>query len=95
MSLILAIAAKFLPEPFVKLGAWALIVLAVSGAALGGYQLVKHWGAEELRAKIEKENQDAIRKGIEASRSFDTCIAAGGLWNFQRQRCSIPTLGPR
>lgn len=75
--------------------AWAVIALVVSGAAVTSYQLIKHWGADELRAKIEKENQDAIRKGIEASRSFDDCIDAGGVWDFRRLRCSVPTLGPR
>ncbi|WP_152536274.1 hypothetical protein [Mesorhizobium loti] len=50
---------------------WAVIALVASGAALGGYEIIKHWGADELRAKIEKENTDAIRKGIDASWNFD------------------------
>jgi high-affinity Fe2+/Pb2+ permease len=70
-------------------------ILIALGTAWGGYELIKHWGADELRAKIEQENQDAIHKGIEAARSFDDCIARGGLWDFQRQRCSVATLGPR
>lgn len=70
-------------------------VLAASGAAWGVYAYVKHIGAEEVRERIEKDNQDAIRKGIEASRSLDDCIAAGGVWDFRRQRCSRTTLGPR
>ncbi|WP_287106223.1 hypothetical protein [Mesorhizobium sp.] len=70
-------------------------VIAASGAAWAVYATIKHIGAEEVREKIEKDNQDAIRKGIEASRSLDGCIAAGGVWDFRRQRCSRATLGPR
>ncbi|TPL30163.1 hypothetical protein [Mesorhizobium sp. B2-4-7] len=68
---------------------------AVSGTLWGGYELIKHWGAQEVRDQIRQENQDAINKGIEASRSFDDCIAAGGVWDFRRQRCSRATLGRR
>ncbi|TIP07785.1 hypothetical protein [Mesorhizobium sp.] len=70
-------------------------VIVASGAAWGVYAYVKHQGAEELRERIEKDNQDAIHKGIEASRSLDDCVAAGGVWDFRRQRCSRATLGPR
>ncbi|TIN20579.1 MAG: hypothetical protein E5Y51_02280 [Mesorhizobium sp.] len=75
--------------------AWAAIALIVSGAGLGVYEIIKHKGADELRAKIEKENQHAISKGIGARMSFDDCIDAGGVYDFRRQRCSSPTLGPR
>ncbi|WP_287149508.1 hypothetical protein [Mesorhizobium sp.] len=70
-------------------------VIAASGAAWGLYATIKHKGAEEVRDQIQKDNQDAIRKGIEASRSLDECIDAGGVWDFRRQRCSRATLGPR
>lgn len=75
--------------------AWAAIAAVASGTALGGYQLIKHWGAQEVRDQIQKDNQDAINKGVEASRSLDECIGAGGVWDFRRQRCSRATLGPR
>lgn len=75
--------------------AWAVIALIAFAVIAGGYQLIKHKGAEEVRAQIEKDNQDAIRKGIEASRSLDDCIAAGGVWDFRRGRCSSPALGHR
>ncbi|MER8556155.1 hypothetical protein NKH37_29045 [Mesorhizobium sp. M1217] len=70
------------------------IVLA-SGAAWGVYAFIKHKGAEEVRAKIEKENRDAIEKGLGARMSFDDCLAAGGVYDFKRQRCSRPSLGHR
>lgn len=75
--------------------AWAVIALVAGGAIAGGYHLIKQRGADELRARIEKENQDAIRKGIEASRTFDDCLSRGGVWDFRRQRCSGPALGHR
>ncbi|RVD13390.1 MAG: hypothetical protein EOS73_26250 [Mesorhizobium sp.] len=84
-----------IPRPLAGIIAWVAIALAISGTVWGGYELVKHWGAQEVRDQIEKDNQDAIRKGIEASRSFDDCIAARGVWDFRRQRCSSATLGPR
>ncbi|TIT19906.1 MAG: hypothetical protein E5W81_05745 [Mesorhizobium sp.] len=70
-------------------------VVVASGAAWGVYATIKHKGAEEVRDQIQKDNQDAIRKGIEASRSLDDCIDAGGVWDFRRQRCSGTSLGPR
>jgi hypothetical protein len=63
------------------------IVIALCGV-WAGYELIKGKGAEEVRTQIERDNQDAMRKGIEASRNFDDCDAAGGLWDFRRQRCS-------
>ncbi|MER9130656.1 hypothetical protein [Mesorhizobium sp. M0768] len=83
------------PRPLAGILTWAVMLVAISGTALGGYELIKHWGAQEVRDQIEKDNQDAIRKGIETSRSLDDCIAAGGVWDFRRQRCSGASLGPR
>ncbi|MGT2467440.1 hypothetical protein ACVOMV_25025 [Mesorhizobium atlanticum] len=74
---------------------WAGIALLASGAVFTAYEVIKQRGVDELRTRIEKENQDAIRKGIEASRSLDDCLAAGGVWDFRRQRCSGPALGHR
>ncbi|TPL49246.1 hypothetical protein FJ937_17360 [Mesorhizobium sp. B2-4-4] len=83
------------PRPLAGVIAWAAIAVAVSGTAIGGYQLIKHWGAEEVRDQIEKENMDAVLKGIEASRNFDDCNRASGLWDFRRQRCSSPSRSDR
>lgn len=73
-----------------------LIAIAVAlGSTWGGYEYIKHRGADEVRDQIEKGNTDAILKAIEASRSFDDCIAAGGVWDFRRQRCAGATHGAR
>ncbi|CDX55855.1 conserved exported hypothetical protein [Mesorhizobium plurifarium] len=74
---------------------WTVIALLASGAVFSVYQAIKHKGANELRARIEKENQHAIEKGIDARMAFDDCIDAGGVFDFRRQRCASPTLGPR
>jgi hypothetical protein len=97
MSWLITLVAGFvgIPRPMAAVLAWAAVALAVSGAVFTGYEIIKHQGADEVRAKIEKENTDAIKKGIDARMSFDDCLSAGGVYDFRRQRCSSPTLGPR
>lgn len=75
--------------------AWAASAALISGAAFTVYELIKHRGAEKVRVRIEKENQDAIAKGIDARMSFDDCIDAGGVYDFQHQRCAGAPLGHR
>ncbi|MER8423286.1 hypothetical protein [Mesorhizobium sp. M1403] len=62
---------------------------------LGRLRTHQAQGADELRAKIEKENTDAIHKGVDARTSLDQCIDADGVYDFKRQRCNAATLGPR
>ncbi|MER8403546.1 hypothetical protein NKH16_02140 [Mesorhizobium sp. M1307] len=97
MSALIGIVAGLVgvPRPLAGILTWAVMLIAISGTVFGGYELIKHWGAQEVRDQIEKENQDAIRKGVEASRSLDDCVAAGGVWDFRRQRCSSTSLGAR
>ncbi|OBQ91430.1 hypothetical protein [Mesorhizobium sp. AA23] len=75
--------------------AWAAIAAIVSGAAFTAYEVIKHRGADEVRVRIEKENQDAIAKGIDARMSFDDCIDAGGVYDFRHQRCAGAAVGHR
>ncbi|RWJ01324.1 MAG: hypothetical protein E5X67_23260 [Mesorhizobium sp.] len=97
MSAVIGLVAGLFGVNRTLAGIIAIVVAVVvaSGAAWAVYAYVKHKGAEEVRDQIHKDNQDAIRKGIEASRSLDDCIDAGGVWDFRRQRCSRATLGPR
>ncbi|PBB89631.1 hypothetical protein CK215_26720 [Mesorhizobium sp. WSM3864] len=74
---------------------WAAIAALISGATFTVYEVIKHRGSDEVRAKIEKENQDAIAKGIDARMSFDDCIDAGGVYDFRHQRCAGAALGHR
>lgn len=83
------------PRPIAVIIAWAAMAVAISGAGLATYEIIKHRGAEELRANIEKGNSDAIKKGIDARMSLDQCIDAGGVYDFERQRCNAAALGPR
>jgi hypothetical protein len=83
------------PRPLAGIVAWAAIALVASGTVFTAYEVIKHKGAAELRAKIEKENADAIHKGIDARMSLDQCIDAGGVYDFGRQRCNAAALGPR
>lgn len=94
---IFALAARMLGiSPDVsKLVAILLGIAVALGSAWGGYELIKHRGAEEVRSQIQKENADAMVKGIEAGRSFDDCVAAGGVWDFRRQRCAGVAPGAR
>ncbi|WP_185975261.1 hypothetical protein [Mesorhizobium sp. WSM4310] len=97
MGAIITVVARLVgvPPPFAGIIAWAALALVASSTVLGGYKLIKHWGADEVRAKIEKENTDAIQKGVDARMSLDECLDAGGVYDFGRQRCNAATLGPR
>lgn len=97
MTIVIALIARLLGvSPATAQVIATIVAIAVAlGSAWGGYEYIKHRGAEEVRDQIEKGNTDAILKAIEASRSFDDCIAAGGVWDFRRQRCSSAALGPR
>lgn len=97
MTWIITLVAGFVgvPRPLAGIIAWAVLAVAASGALWGGYELIKHWGAEELRAKIERENSNAIHKGVDARMSLDECLDAGGVYDFGRQRCDAATTGPR
>ena len=75
--------------------AWGFIILAAGGLAYGGYELIKHVGVVEERARTEKDNLDAVNKALEAAANFDDCLAAGGLWDFRRQKCGRAEAGPR
>ncbi|MER8511666.1 hypothetical protein NKH47_01750 [Mesorhizobium sp. M1060] len=95
MTWLVTLIAGVVPRPLAGVVAWAVLAFAVGGAALGVYEFIKHQGADELRAKMEKDNTDAIHKGIDARMSLDECLDAGGVYDFGRQRCTGATLGPR
>lgn len=94
---IFAVAARLLGiSPDAAKAIATLIAIAVAlGSAWGGYAYIKHLGRQEVRAQIQKENADAMVKGIDAGRSFDDCASAGGVYDFRRQRCASPSNGAR
>lgn len=75
--------------------AWGAVILVAGGLALSGYELIKHVGVVEERARTEKDNLDAVNKALEAASNFDDCLAAGGLWDFRRQKCGRAETGSR
>lgn len=97
VAAMLAAAARLIgiSPDIAKVIAVLFAIALVLGSAWGGYAYIKHSGALAERARVEKENTDAIIKGTGAGRSFDDCLAAGGLWDFRRQRCVGASGGDR
>lgn len=94
---IFALVARLLgiSPDVVKLIAILIGIAVALGSAWGAYAYVKHLGRQEVRDQIQKENIDAIKHGFDARLSFDDCLAAGGVYDFRRQRCAGATPGAR
>jgi hypothetical protein len=89
--IIAAIARMFGVSPAIAQVIAIMIAIAVAlGGVWGGYELIKHQGVVEERARIDKDNQDAVNKALEAAANFDDCLAASGVWDFRRQKCLRP-----
>lgn len=56
-------------------------------AGLAGLYKVYSWGYEAHSIKVERDNNGAVRKGIEGARSVRACADAGGLWDSAVGRC--------
>ncbi|NRP19456.1 hypothetical protein LPJGGPFB_02712 [Ensifer adhaerens] len=56
------------------------------------------WAVHEIRADgarsviqaIERQNDDAANRAQEKRLDYDTCIVAGGLWDFGAEKCRGP-----
>lgn len=76
---------------------WALIPswLKYSLAALvaaflllaGGYVAGRLSGTASTETKIERQNNEATGKALDAAHSYDECIDAGGMWTFRTGKC--------
>ncbi|WP_266076641.1 hypothetical protein [Brucella intermedia] len=76
---------------------WALIpnwlkysLAALAAAALiagGSYVAGKLSGTASTETKIERKNNEATGKALDAARSYDECIDAGGVWTFRTGKC--------
>jgi len=76
---------------------WALIptwlkysLAALAAAALiagGSYVAGRLSGAASTETKIERQNNEATGKALDAARSYDECIDAGGVWTFRTGKC--------
>jgi hypothetical protein len=90
-ALIAAVARLIGVSPAVaQVIAIMIAIAAALGGVWGGYELIKHQGVVEERARTDKDNQDATDKAFNAARSFDDCVAASGVWDFRRQKCLRP-----
>ncbi len=76
---------------------WALIpnwlkyslaaVLAAFLLLAGGYVTGRLSGRASTETKIERQNNEATGKALDAARSYDECIDAGGMWTFRTGKC--------
>ncbi|URQ76158.1 MAG: hypothetical protein NBV76_05205 [Candidatus Ochrobactrum gambitense] len=76
---------------------WALIpnwlkyslaaVLAAFLLLVGGYAAGKLSGKASIETKIERQNNEATVKALDAAHSYDECIDAGGVWTFRTGKC--------
>lgn len=76
---------------------WALIptwlkywLAGLAAAALiAGVSFVagKLSGRTSIETKIERQNNEATGKALDAAHSYDQCIDAGGVWTFRTGKC--------
>lgn len=52
-----------------------------------GYVAGKRDGRASIEAKIERQNNEATGKALDAAHSYDECIDAGGVWTFRTGKC--------
>ncbi len=70
---------------------WLKYSLAALVAALllltAGYLAGKRDGKASTETKIERQNNEATGKALDAAHSYDECIDAGGVWTFSAGKC--------
>jgi hypothetical protein len=47
-------------------------------------------GARSITRAIERQNNDAQSRAQDERRDYDSCLDAGGLWNFAAGQCFGP-----
>lgn len=72
---------KVVSDPRVLLAIFALC----AGVVFAGY--FTHRGELKERARIERQNEDAIRRAQEGSANARTCASTGGLWDIATGKC--------
>lgn len=67
---------------------YSLAALVVAFLLLaGGYATGKLSGKARTETKIERQNNEATGKALDAARSYDECLDAGGMWTFRTGKC--------
>ncbi|WP_043062385.1 hypothetical protein [Brucella anthropi] len=66
----------------------ALAILIAAAVLFGGGYLVGHRdGSSGVKTEVERQNNEAAGKALDAARSYDECIDAGGMWTFRTGKC--------
>ncbi|MDH0126697.1 hypothetical protein N7376_22225 [Brucella intermedia GD04153] len=70
---------------------WLKYSLAGLAAAVliagGSYVAGKLSGRASIETKLERQNNEATGKALDAAHSYDECIDAGGVWTFRTGKC--------
>jgi hypothetical protein len=71
---------------------WRLVLIGlsiVSGAGLliYGYEKILHHGEQIVIDKVEKQNENAIKRADKSGNAVDDCYNSGGMWIIASGRC--------
>lgn len=68
-----------------------LLIAGLALAAVAWFVVeIREDGARSVTAKIERQNNEAANRAHEKRIDYDSCLAAGGLWNFGAGECDGP-----
>ncbi len=76
---------------------WHLLlagILAIAGVTWLVHE-IREDGARSLANAIERQNNDAENSAHEKRLEYDSCLDAGGLWDFSTGQCSRSARGGR
>lgn len=51
---------------------------------------IREDGAQSVTTKIERQNNEAASRAHSKRTDYDSCLDAGGLWNFGAGECDGP-----
>lgn len=63
-----------------------LVLVAITWAVLE----IRADGARSVLHAIERQNDDAANRAQEKRLDYDSCLDAGGLWDFGTEECHRP-----
>lgn len=61
--------------------------VALGVAILFVIQMIRNDGAQSVKNKIERQNNEAAQKSDTARLGYDDCLDAGRVWNFSAGEC--------
>lgn len=61
--------------------------VAIGVAVLFVIQMIRNDGAQSLKNKIERQNNEAAQNADTAKLSFDDCTGPGRVWDFGHGKC--------